>query len=156
MKFVRAIVVVAIHTRPELSFKSTFITELFEALYSIAVPFFFMDSGFLLFRKIELPLNKEGKVRIKSYLKRMCKLYLVWTIFYLPLTIYKFLVDTIVLVSIKCEKIESRCSLSLRVMSSIIYFVHMLCIALLVLVFHIDYCFLSFLVLLHVFCLLLC
>jgi len=32
MKFVMAIVVVAIHTRPELSFKSTFIRELFEAL----------------------------------------------------------------------------------------------------------------------------
>lgn len=95
MKFVMAIVVVAIHTRPELSFKSTFIRELFEALYSIAVPFFFMASGFLLFRKIELPLNKDGEVRIKSYLKRMCKLYLVWTIIYLPLTIYGFYLDGI-------------------------------------------------------------
>lgn len=95
MKWVMAIVVVAIHTRPELSFKSTFIRELFEALYSIAVPFFFMASGFLLFRKIELPLNKEGEVRIKSYLKRMCKLYLVWTIIYLPLTIYGFYLDGI-------------------------------------------------------------
>lgn len=290
MKFAMAIVVVAIHTRPELSFKSTFIRELFEALYSIAVPFFFMASGFLLFRKIELPLNKEGEVRIKSYLKRMCKLYLVWTIIYLPLTIYGFYLDGIpvlkaiaifsrnfllvgenfmswplwyllalivavgivyallkvkvsvkwivvfsvimaiigvsldyckdnsllhsitdiyfsiflktrngffvgflfvalgmlcsrfervafvsvpllfisgilgimhniplsnafvvfalfvFLVSIKCEKIESRCSLSLRVMSSIIYFVHMLCIALLVLVFHIDYGLLLFII----------
>ena len=95
MKFVMAIIVVAVHTRPELSFKSTFIRELFEALYSIAVPFFFMASGFLLFRKIELPLNKEGEVRIKSYLKRMCKLYLVWTIIYLPLTIYGFYLDGI-------------------------------------------------------------
>lgn len=95
MKFVMAIIVVAVHTRPELSFKSTFIRELFEALYSIAVPFFFMASGFLLFRKIELPLNKDGEVRIKSYLKRMCKLYLVWTIIYLPLTIYGFYLDGI-------------------------------------------------------------
>ena len=90
MKFVMAIVVVAIHTRPELSFSSLFIRNFFETVYSIAVPFFFMASGFLLFRKISLPLTAEGELRIKSYLKRMCKLYGLWTIVYLPLTIYGF------------------------------------------------------------------
>lgn len=93
MKFVMAIVVVAIHTRPEMSFSSPFVIRLFESVYSIAVPFFFMASGFLLFRKISLPLNEEGEQRIKSYLKRMCRLYLVWTIIYLPLTIYGFYID---------------------------------------------------------------
>lgn len=93
MKFVMAIVVVAIHTRPEMSFSSPFVIRLFESVYSIAVPFFFMASGFLLFRKILLPLNEEGEQRIKSYLKRMCRLYLVWTIIYLPLTIYGFYID---------------------------------------------------------------
>ena len=93
MKFVMAIVVVAIHTRPEMSFSSPFVIRLFESVYSIAVPFFFMASGFLLFRKISLPLNEDGELRIKSYLKRMCRLYLVWTIIYLPLTIYGFYID---------------------------------------------------------------
>ena len=95
MKFVMAIVVVAIHTRPELSFSSLIVRNFFEAVYSIAVPFFFMASGFLLFRKISLPLTDEGELRIKSYLKRMCKLYVLWTIVYLPLTIYGFYLDGI-------------------------------------------------------------
>lgn len=98
MKFVMAIVVVAIHTRPEMSFSSLFVIRLFESVYSIAVPFFFMASGFLLFRKISLPLNEDGEQRIKSYLKRMCRLYLVWTIIYLPLTIYGFYIDGLSLV----------------------------------------------------------
>ena len=93
MKFVMAIVVVAIHTRPEMSFSSPFVRWLFESVYSIAVPFFFMASGFLLFRKISLPLNEDGEFRLMSYLKRMCRLYLVWTIIYLPLTIYGFYLD---------------------------------------------------------------
>lgn len=95
MKFVMAIVVVAIHTRPELSFSSLIVRNFFEAVYSIAVPFFFMTSGFLLFRKISLPLTDEGELRIKSYLKRMCKLYVLWTIVYLPLTVYGFYLDGI-------------------------------------------------------------
>lgn len=93
MKFVMAIVVVAIHTRPELSFSSPVVVGLFEAVYTIAVPFFFMASGFLLFRKISLPLNEEGELRIKSYLKKICKLYLIWTVIYLPLTVYGFYQD---------------------------------------------------------------
>jgi surface polysaccharide O-acyltransferase-like enzyme len=93
MKFVMAIVVVAIHTRPELSFSSPIVVSLYEAVYAIAVPFFFMASGFLLFRKISLPLNEEGEQRIKSYLKKICKLYLIWTGIYLPLTVYGFYQD---------------------------------------------------------------
>ena len=52
-----------------------------------------MASGFLLFRKISLPLNEEGKLRIKSYSKKICKLYLIWTVIYLPLTVYGFYQD---------------------------------------------------------------
>ena len=93
MKFAMAIVVVAIHTRPELSFSSPIAISLCEAVYSLAVPFFFMASGFLLFRKISFPLNEEGEQRIKAYLKKICKLYLIWTVIYLPLTVYGFYLD---------------------------------------------------------------
>ena len=93
MKFVMAIVVVAIHARPEMSLNSSVVRQIFGAIYSLAVPFFFMASGFLLFRKISLPLKEEGEQRIKSYLARICRLYLVWTIIYLPLTIYGFYID---------------------------------------------------------------
>lgn len=93
MKFMMAIVVVAIHTRPECSFKSAIVRGIFEAVYSIAVPFFFMASGFLLFRKVSLPLDSEGEKRIKNYLKKILKLYLIWTVIYLPQTVYGFYID---------------------------------------------------------------
>lgn len=93
MKLVMAVVVVAIHTRPEMSFSSAFIRRFFEIIYSLAVPFFFMGSGFLLFRKVELPLNVNGSKRILGYLFRICRLYLLWTVIYLPLTIYGFYID---------------------------------------------------------------
>ena len=93
MKFVMAIVVVAVHTRPEMSFRSSVLKQIFDGMYYIAVPYFFMASGFLLFRKISLPLTKEGEQRIQSYLARMCRLYLVWTVIYLPLTVYGFYID---------------------------------------------------------------
>lgn len=95
MKYVMAIFVVAIHTCPEMSLKSTMLREIIEGMYSIAVPFFFMASGYLLFRKISLPLNRDGEIRMLSYLKKICRLYLVWTIIYLPLTIYGFWMDGI-------------------------------------------------------------
>ncbi len=93
MRLVMAFVVVAIHTRPDLSFSSPVVKELSEIVYSIPVPFFFIASGFLLFRKISLPLTSKGILRIKCYLKRVCRLYLTWTIIYLPLTIYGFYKD---------------------------------------------------------------
>lgn len=93
MKFVMAIVVVAVHARPEMAINSSVVRQIIDAIYSLAVPFFFMASGFLLFRKISLPLTEEGEQRIKSYLARICRLYLVWTIIYLPLTIYGFYID---------------------------------------------------------------
>ena len=93
MKFVMAIVVVAIHTRPEMSFNSVFVRQSFETIYSLAVPFFFMASGFLLFRKVTFPLNADGYKRIREYLVRISKLYLLWTLIYFPMTIYGFWVD---------------------------------------------------------------
>lgn len=90
MKFVMAVVVIAIHIRPEVSFSNHSVKIIFEGIYSLAVPFFFMASGFLLFRKARIPLEDVGKARILSYLKRMLKLYVVWTLIYLPLTIYGF------------------------------------------------------------------
>lgn len=90
MKLVMAVVVIAVHTRPEVSFSNHSVKMIFEGIYSLAVPFFFMASGFLLFRKVRLPLEDVGKDRILSYLKRILKLYVVWTMIYLPLTIYGF------------------------------------------------------------------
>lgn len=93
MKLVMAIVVIAIHTHPQLSSGSTLVIQASELLYSLAVPFFFMASGFLLFGKINLPLDDEGSQRIKRYLLKIVKLYLLWTAIYLPLSVLGFVND---------------------------------------------------------------
>lgn len=93
MKLVMAIVVIAIHAHPELSSVSTLVIQVTELLYSLAVPFFFMASGFLLFKKINLPLDDEGDQRIKRYLLKIVKLYLLWTAIYLPMSVLGFVND---------------------------------------------------------------
>jgi len=87
-KLVMAIGVVAIHTEPVVAFNSNLWLWVVSIVYHILpVPFFFMASGYLLFRKIELPLNCDGKIVLKRYLKKIARLYIVWTILFLPLTI---------------------------------------------------------------------
>lgn len=92
---VMSIIVVAIHTRPELNWQSPIINMVTCIIYSLAVPFFFIASGFLLFRKITIPITDDGKYRIQAYLFKIAKLYFCWTLLYLPLSIYGFIKDGI-------------------------------------------------------------
>ena len=88
-KLVMATVVVMIHTRPWQSLgRETIINLCDDVLTYPAVPFFFMTSGFMLFRKMSLPLTKEGSQRIRGYIKKTMKLYAVWSLIYLPVTLY--------------------------------------------------------------------
>lgn len=89
MKFLCAILVVAIHISPLGSNDST-IAKLFNYgiqhyLARIAVPFFFMCTGFLVFRKTELE-SFSITVGIQ-YAKKTYKLYLLWTLIYSPFII---------------------------------------------------------------------
>jgi peptidoglycan/LPS O-acetylase OafA/YrhL len=60
----------------------------------MAVPFFFIASGFLLAKKLQLPLHKEENIDIiKKYLIRIVKLYLIWNIIYLLLAIIGFILE---------------------------------------------------------------
>ena len=81
-KFVMAILVMSIHISTGLSPSTN--DFLSNCLARIAVPFFFIASGFFFFRKTE---NLEFKNLIKT-LKRIFLLFLGWTIIY---GIYVFL-----------------------------------------------------------------
>ena len=81
-----AILVVAIHTGP-FEYSDYPIKRLFATITEIATPFFFVTSGFLLFR------NTDWKLRIGRYAKRMARLYVVWNIVYLPISIFGFIHD---------------------------------------------------------------
>ena len=77
-----AYVVVAIHTT----------TSAILGLRWVAVPFFFVISGFFLFRK--MPLGREQELeRIRRWTLKSLKMYLIWTAIYLPFTVYGWWLD---------------------------------------------------------------
>ena len=78
-RFIMAFLVIVIHT---IKWNSLFITRILE----LAVPFFFLTSGFFLQRK-SCSDTKQGKSE-KQWLYRLLRLYFIWTMVYLPFSIY--------------------------------------------------------------------
>lgn len=90
-KFFLAICVVAIHIKPLYNLQNRTVRSLYEAVVTIAVPFFFISSGFLLADKFIEPTYSDENIDItKRYLFRIVKLYLIWTVIYLPITVYGY------------------------------------------------------------------
>jgi surface polysaccharide O-acyltransferase-like enzyme len=82
-----AIFVIAVHTQPFENVKSPVFLSIYNIIVSTAVPFFFMSSGFLVFNKIK---NTGNIKKIWDYLIKLIKLYLIWTLIYMPLTLYDY------------------------------------------------------------------
>nr|RQE06709.1 hypothetical protein D6110_07290 [Lactococcus lactis]RQE16770.1 hypothetical protein D6116_10995 [Lactococcus lactis]RQE28109.1 hypothetical protein D6117_11445 [Lactococcus lactis] len=83
--------VVAIHTQPLYSIQSIVVQLLFDTITSLAVPYFFSVSGFLLFSKIDENISCRKNMEVcKRYLSRVLSLYVIWNIIYLPITIFGF------------------------------------------------------------------
>jgi surface polysaccharide O-acyltransferase-like enzyme len=87
LKIIMAIFVIAIHTHPFENFRPGIFLNIYNIIVSTAVPFFFISSGFLISNKIE---NLNNIDKVWKYLIKMVKLYLIWTIIYMPLTIYGY------------------------------------------------------------------
>ena len=82
VKIIMAIIVVSIHIPPFR--EGTFIYYLRgTTIGGLAVPFFFVVSAYLLFSKIKNNPQNSGEI-VKKYLLRIFKLYLLWSIIYLP------------------------------------------------------------------------
>lgn len=91
-KFIMAIIVVAIHTHPLEGCDNQYILFIYSFINNLAVPFFFITSGFLLGNKLsknEKNLNNIYKGNIYKYVK----LYLIWTIAYLPLALIPYITN---------------------------------------------------------------
>lgn len=87
MKFICMFLVIAIHVPPfeDLSEKLDFLVE--QCICRVAVPMYFITSGYLLFRKIDIrKIKLQGNV-IKKYLIRILQLYCIWSLLYLPVSI---------------------------------------------------------------------
>ena len=79
-KFIAALSVVGIHTFPS---KSILGSDL-KILARFSVPFFFIVSGYFLFKKISFREKEKDKKILFNYIKRILKVYLSWLIFYIP------------------------------------------------------------------------
>lgn len=92
MKFICAILVVAIHTSPFESY-SRILNQGLGILTRLPVPFFFTTSSYLFFSKIEIDNigNKYNNNKLKNYLKRIVKLYILWSIIYFPFNLYEMI-----------------------------------------------------------------
>ncbi len=86
-KILMAFIVVGIHVNAFSPLHYTFLNLLFK----IPVPVFFVVSGFLLQNKIE----KEGQEQklLKNSISKILRLYLLWTLVYLPLSIIVYCHD---------------------------------------------------------------
>lgn len=92
-KFISSLFIVGIHIltspfSPNMSMREHFTTfQIFQVLGRYAVPFFFITSSFLFFRKYLIQENKEKRNRYKNKaIARILKLYLFWFIVLLPVT----------------------------------------------------------------------
>lgn len=74
-KFIASIFVVAIHANP---FRGTFNTIVIEGYARFAVPFFFITSAYLFFRR------SPQKADLRHFAWRICLLYGFWFVFNLP------------------------------------------------------------------------
>lgn len=91
MKFICALLVICIHTAPFMDISPNVDFFLVQIISRLAVPFFFIISGFFVFSHIDTTKSWKDEQNlgyIKKYLLRICKIYLIWTIIYLPLTIW--------------------------------------------------------------------
>ena len=86
MKFVFAILIVAIHIPPLKDFSDFGNYMIAQCLSRIGVPFFFMAAGYFLFRKMDI--GKLDLGRIKRYVIRIFLMLTAWTMIYLPLILW--------------------------------------------------------------------
>lgn len=92
-KLVMAVAVVAIHTlQPFVETLPVFCSKIINIIMGLAVPYFFVASGFLLCNKLQISgLNSiQSEAYLKKWLIRIIRLYLVWTIIYLPYAVVGF------------------------------------------------------------------
>lgn len=90
-KFIMAFAVVAIHTKPFINCENAVFMKIYGMFVGLAVPFFFLASGYLLAVKMDYPYGSERDLlRLKRQLRIITRMYLTWTLIYAPLAIYYF------------------------------------------------------------------
>lgn len=91
-KLIMALLVVEIHTKPLFDLGSGLVDAVVSGIDCVAVPFFFIASGFLCFNSLSAADFGErvsaGSARVRSTIKRQLSLYATWTVILLPLALF--------------------------------------------------------------------
>lgn len=91
-KLIMALLVVEIHTKPLFDLGSGLVDAVVSGIDCVAVPFFFIASGFLCFNSLSAADFGErasaGLARVRSTIKRQLSLYATWTVVLLPLALF--------------------------------------------------------------------
>lgn len=82
-KFLCAIFVIGIHTRPLSGLSEVADFVLCDIIFRVAVPFFAVCTGYYLTRKLDSNDGKSGWGTVKSLSFRVFLLYVLWSLFYL-------------------------------------------------------------------------
>lgn len=82
-RFIAALLIVAIHTSPLLSFSETGDFILTRVIARVAVPFFFMTSGFFMISRYT-----RNTDRLKTFIKNTLQIYGAAILIYIPINIY--------------------------------------------------------------------
>lgn len=94
MKFICVILIISMYTSKFSSLSNTMDFVVVQLFAKIAFPFFFIYASFFFFRKIDfsIPLSDhENKKKLYSYLINIIKIYVIWTVLYLPFTIFNWI-----------------------------------------------------------------
>lgn len=129
MKLIMAVVVIAIHAVPLRYCTIGWLNTSYALLTQLAVPFFFVATGFLLGKKMSWPyIDKSALETLKKYISRTVKLYVLWSAIYFPLALVEYVsnqysVSTSVLSYLRGFFLigEHNCSLHLWYLLSTIY-----------------------------------
>lgn len=89
-KYVSALLVVCIHTFPFYEVSVELNTYWIQTVCRLAVPFFFVSSAFFFFRKWDRQDDQANHEALAHYEKRLLKIYGIWTLIYLPYTIWDY------------------------------------------------------------------
>ncbi|MEG0823908.1 MAG: acyltransferase, partial [Erysipelotrichaceae bacterium] len=92
LKFICALLVVAIHTAPLIGISDTGNFVLVQIIARLAVPIFFMCSGYFFFKKMnfrtkDLVVKEDNWIYYKRYIAKLIRIYSVWTLIYLVIII---------------------------------------------------------------------
>lgn len=95
IKVCMSVLVVATHTSLFSIIDNTNYRDILINALAIKVPFFFVASGFLVWNKIWNQSKDEKLGRLNGWIKKTVRLYIAWTLIYVPYTIYGFYIDDI-------------------------------------------------------------